>query len=96
MRLSLSAALAAIGILAGSAVSAACGNTSTGFEQWKASFAQTAQRAGVGQRGLQALASARYSNGTIAADRNQKSFKYSLEKFMQVRGSATIIAQGRK
>ena len=33
---------------------------------------------------------------TIAADRNQKSFKYTLEKFMRVRGSATIISQGRK
>ncbi len=96
MRFSFSAAVAAVGILAGSAAAAACGNTSSGFEQWKASFAQTAQRAGVGQRGLQALASAQYSNATIAADRNQKSFKYSLDKFMQVRGSATIIAQGRK
>ena len=42
------------------------------------------------------MASARYANGTIAADRNQKSFKYSLSKFMQVRGADTIVAQGRK
>ena len=37
-----------------------------------------------------------YASKTIAADRNQKSFKYSLEKFLQVRGADTIVAQGRK
>lgn len=78
-----------------SAAAAPCGNTSAGFEAWKADFAKTAQRAGIGERGLAALAGARYASGTIAADRNQKSFRYSLEKFMQVRGANTIIAQGR-
>ena len=78
-------------------VSAApCGNDASGFAAWKAAFAPEAQRAGVGQSGLQALANARYATATIAADRNQKSFRYSLEKFMQVRGAATIVAQGRK
>ncbi|EBA16316.1 hypothetical protein RSK20926_21360 [Roseobacter sp. SK209-2-6] len=75
---------------------ASCGNTAAGFEAWKASFAKTAKRAGVKRPGLQALSNARYASRTIAADRNQKSFRYSLEKFMQVRGSETIIAQGRK
>lgn len=73
-----------------------CGNTSAGFAAWKAGFAKTAKANGVGKRGLQALASAQYAKRTISADRNQKSFKYTLEKFMKVRGSATIIAQGRK
>ena len=50
----------------------------------------------MGQRGLQALAGAQYATRTISADRNQKSFRYSLEKFMEIRGSATIVAQGRK
>lgn len=83
-------------VTSGSAFAATCGNTSAGFEQWKSDFANEARAAGVGQRGLEALASARYASGTIAADRNQKSFKYSLDKFMQVRGSDTIVAQGRK
>ncbi|MCM2560995.1 lytic murein transglycosylase [Lutimaribacter sp. EGI FJ00015] len=78
------------------AAAAPCGNSAAGFDAWKADFATTAQRAGVGQRGLQALASARYATGTIAADRNQKSFRYSLEKFMQIRGAATIVRQGRQ
>ncbi|MCF6231612.1 MAG: lytic murein transglycosylase [Rhodobacteraceae bacterium] len=75
---------------------ATCGNTSSGFETWKAEFAREAKRAGVKRRGLQALAQAQYAHKTIAADRNQKSFRYSLEKFMQVRGATTIVAQGRK
>ncbi len=88
--------LSVILALSAPAAFAQCGNTSAGFEQWKTGFAKEAKRAGVKNRGLQALAQARYAKGTIAADRNQKSFKYSLEKFMQVRGSTTIVSQARK
>ena len=82
--------------LAAPAAAAPCGNTAGGFDAWKAAFASEAQAAGVKQRGLDALASAKYATGTISADRNQKSFKYSLSKFMQVRGADTIVSQGRK
>ncbi|MCF6443386.1 lytic transglycosylase domain-containing protein [Nereida sp. MMG025] len=75
---------------------AACGNTSSGYGAWKAAFAAEAQKAGVGARGLQALANTTYSTGTIKADRNQKSFKLTFERFWQVRGGDTIVAQGRK
>jgi len=75
---------------------ATCGNTGAGFETWKGEFAREAKKAGVKKRGLQALGQAQYATRTIAADRNQKSFKYTLEKFMQVRGADTIVAQGRK
>lgn len=84
------------GLLANNALAATCGNSADGFSNWKAAFATEAAAEGVGQRGLQALAGAQYASGTIAADRNQKSFKYSLEKFLQVRGATTIVAQGRK
>ncbi|KIC08312.1 murein transglycosylase [Leisingera sp. ANG-M1] len=83
-------------LLASPALAASCGNTSAGFEAWKQEFSRDAKRAGVRKAGLRALAAAQYARRTIAADRNQKSFKYSLEKFMQIRGSATIVAQGRK
>ncbi len=90
-------ALATALTLTASAVQALqCGNNGGGFETWKAEFAQVARQQGVGQRGLQALAGARYASATISADRNQKSFRYSLDKFMQVRGASTIVAQGRK
>lgn len=82
--------------LASPLAAAQCGNNAGGFNAWKAAFAQEARAAGVGQRGLDALAQAQYASGTIAADRNQKSFKYSLDKFMQIRGADTIVAQGRK
>lgn len=75
---------------------APCGQTADGFPAWRAAFAKEASAAGVGARGLAALAEAQYSSATIAADRNQKSFRYSLEKFMQLRGADTIVAQGRK
>lgn len=88
-------ALAAVSTFS-AAHAASCGNTSAGFNAWKAAFAAEAQRAGVGQRGLNALANSQYATGTIKADRNQKSFKYSLQKFMQVRGAPTIVSQGRK
>ncbi|WP_170343909.1 lytic murein transglycosylase [Ruegeria atlantica] len=77
-------------------LAAPCGNTSAGFEAWKADFAKQARKAGVKKKGLQALSQTQYATRTIAADRNQKSFKYSLDKFMRVRGADTIVAQGRK
>jgi lytic murein transglycosylase len=86
----------AFSALAGAALAAPCGNNAGGFEAWKAAFAREAAAQGVGQRGLSALAQTQYATKTIAADRNQKSFNYSLEKFMQVRGADTIVAQGRK
>ena len=73
-----------------------CGNTGAGFDAWKSDFADVARAEGVGQRGLQALAQAQYASRTISADRNQKSFRLSLEEFMRVRGSATIVSQGRQ
>lgn len=83
-------------LAASGAMAAQCGNTGSGFETWKKQFAKEAKKAGVKQKGLTALSQATYAKATIAADRNQKSFKYSLDKFMKVRGSSTIVAQGRK
>ncbi len=73
-----------------------CGNDASGFNRWKAEFAPIAAAQGVGQRGLQALANAQYGTATIRADRNQKSFRLNLQEFMELRGSATIIRQGRR
>ena len=77
------------------AQAATCGNDASGFERWKQQFAQEAAAAGVGERGLQALAGARYSHSTINLDRNQRSFRYSLDEFMRIRGADTIVRQGR-
>lgn len=87
---------AAFAVAGSAALAAQCGNNAGGFDAWKAAFAAEARKAGVKERGLQALANARYATATIKADRNQKSFKYSLDKFMKVRGANAIISQGRK
>lgn len=92
----LSLALAALLALAAPLAAAPCGNNASGFDAWKQAFAQEAARAGVGQRGLQALNGTSYASRTISADRNQKSFRLSLDQFMQKRGSATIVSQGRR
>ena len=77
------------------ALAAPCGDSARGFEDWKPVMAAEAEAQGVGKKGRAALLGASYSKATIAADRNQKSFKYSLSKFMELRGATTIVKQGR-
>ena len=91
--LRLAALLSAVAL---PALAAPCSNSGGQYEQWKPQFAQEARAAGVGERGIQALMNSSYAQSTINADRNQKSFNYSLDKFMQVRGADTIVAQGRQ
>ncbi len=77
-------------------MAATCGNDASGFSRWQQEFAAEAAAAGIGPAGLQALAGTTYATRTISADRNQRSFSYSLEEFMRVRGAATIVQQGRQ
>jgi lytic murein transglycosylase len=88
--------LCAFSLVSVRAMAAPCGNTAAGYDDWKVVMAKEAGQAGVGARGQEALLGTSYSAKTIAADRNQKSFKYSIGKFLQVRGADTIVAQGRK
>ncbi len=83
-------------VLAAQASAAApCSNTGGQYEAWKPVMAQEARAQGVGKGGISALMGTSYSTRTIGADRNQKSFKYSLPKFMEVRGADAIVSQGR-
>ncbi len=77
------------------AAAAPCGDTGQGYEAWKQTMAAEARAEGVGRKGIAALMATSYSSATISADRNQKSFRYSLDKFMAVRGADAIAAQGR-
>ncbi|OXT02356.1 murein transglycosylase [Notoacmeibacter marinus] len=76
-----------------------CGNNASGFDQWKRDFAPVAQANGVGQRGLQALAGARYNSATIKADRAVKkggsAFSMSLGTFCKKRGCDAIVRIGK-
>ncbi len=67
------------------ALAAPCSDTGGKYEEWKPVMAEEARALGVGEKGIAALMGTSYSKATISADRNQKSFKYSLEKFLQVR-----------
>lgn len=77
------------------AQAASCSDTGGAYEGWKSEMAAEAKAEGVGERGVAALMATSYSKATIGADRNQKSFKYSLDKFLNVRGADTIVQQGR-
>lgn len=92
----LAAVALALGLSVGSAHAQQCGNTGSGFEAWKSAFSNQAAARGIGKKGLSALAGTRYSTATIKADRGQKSFRLSLEQFMQRRGAATIVSKGRQ
>jgi lytic murein transglycosylase len=90
------AALVALGLSVGSASAQSCGNDGGGFEAWKASFRQQAAGRGVGENALRALDRTRYATQTISADRNQKSFRLTLDQFMQRRGGKQIASKGRQ
>ncbi len=92
------AALVMAGALAFGAVqakAAQCGSDGGGFESWKSAFAPEAKAAGVGPRGISALAGTHYATKTIYADRHQKSFHLGLDAFMRLRGASGIISRGR-
>ena len=59
---------------AGTAAQAACSNSAAGFDQFKKNFDGQARSAGVGKRGRQALANAKYSNTVIKFDRKQANY----------------------
>lgn len=89
-------AVLALGLSSAAAYAQACGNTADGFETWKSQFRQQAQSRGLGQRALAALDGTRYNTATIKADRGQKSFKLTLDQFMERRGAAQIVRKGRQ
>ncbi len=82
---------------AGSALAAKCGNTAAGFPQWVQQMKKEAARKGFSQRTINAtLGNVSYQTKTIRLDRNQSSFRLSLNQFMKKRGAATIVARGKK
>ncbi|MCR8725059.1 lytic murein transglycosylase [Frigidibacter sp. ROC022] len=95
--LALGALAISASAFAAPAQAARCGNNAAGFNAWKADFAAEARARGVGKRGLQALAGARYSSKTIHADRNQKGVRYELDDFIRIRlGSLDGFANGAR
>ena len=84
-------------VLPATASAAQCGNNAGGFEAWVEDFKGEAASQGISPSVLdKAFANVNYSKATIRADRGQKSFKLSLDQFMQKRGGQAIISRGRK
>ncbi|MDK1491053.1 lytic transglycosylase domain-containing protein [Sinorhizobium sp. 7-81] len=91
------AALVSTAILPTAAAAAQCGNDGSGFAAWVAEFKQEAAGNGISRSVLdQVLSNVSYNRATIRADRGQKSFKLSLDQFMQKRGGQVIISRGKK
>lgn len=87
---------AALAMSIGHAQAQQCGNDGGRFNSWKGEFRQVAAANGIGERGLAALDGTSYSTQTISADRNQRSFRLSLDEFMQRRGADAIVNRGRR
>jgi len=68
-------------IAAGPVFAAQCSNSAKGFDRFKKDFAREAKAAGIGRKGLSALASARYSSKVIKYDRSiNRKFKSAAKK----------------
>ncbi len=90
-------ALIAAAIAPTAASAAQCSNTSAGFDAWVQDFKAEAAGRGISPAVLnKAFANVNYNKATIRADRGQKSFKLSLNQFMQKRGGQAIISRGKK
>ena len=63
-------------LVSGAALAAKCSNSGSGFAQFKKDFAKEARAAGIGKRGLNALANTKYSSAVIKFDRKvNRAFK---------------------
>lgn len=87
----------AVSVAPAASFAAQCGNNASGFDSWVGDFKQEAAARGVSSKTLdRAFANVSYAKATIRADRGQKSFKLSLQQFMQKRGGSAIISRGKK
>lgn len=90
-------AIVATALMPTAASAAQCSNTAAGFENWVEDFKSEAAGRGISASVLnKAFANVNYNKATIRADRGQKSFKLSLNQFMQKRGGQAIISRGKK
>ncbi|KQT42928.1 lytic transglycosylase [Aureimonas sp. Leaf454] len=92
----LLAALALSAALAAPALAATCGNNAAGFPAWLEDFKGEARAQGISQGTIQAaLGDVSYDKKVIGLDRNQKSFKLSLDQFMERRAPSSFVKKGK-
>lgn len=86
-----------VGLFAGSAHAASCGNTGSGFTPWMSAYAQRVATQGISLRTLdKALEGISYDSKVIHLDRNQHSFKLSFADFYRRRVDGAMISKGRR
>lgn len=97
-RLTLCSTIAiVVAAMATPASAARCGNDSSGFGRWVSEFKPEAAAAGISAKTIErAFKDVSYARKTIHLDRNQKSFKLTLDQFMQKRGASAIISKGKR
>ena len=82
IKIGFAAAAVVFALATGPAMAAKCSNSGSGFKTFKRDFAKEARAAGIGKRGLAALASTKYSSGVIKYDRRvNRSFKRAKSNF---------------
>jgi lytic murein transglycosylase len=92
----LAAAVVLAGLAAGPAYAASCGNGPAGFPAWLEHFKSEAAARGISERVIRtALDGVTYNPQVIRLDRNQHSFKLSLQQFMARRAPPSYIARAR-
>jgi membrane-bound lytic murein transglycosylase B len=96
MRTALMGAALFLLLLSTPVLAAKCSSTGANYSAWKVAFAKQAKANGINDRAIKALMATSYATATIRADRNQHSFKLGLKAFMQKRGAAAIVSQGRR
>lgn len=83
--------------LASPALAATCGSNAGGFATWLEEFKGEARAAGISNRTIEsALGGVTYDKKVIGLDRNQKSFKLSLDEFMARRAPKSFVSKGKK
>ncbi|MCO6048861.1 lytic murein transglycosylase [Mesorhizobium sp. RP14(2022)] len=90
------AAFAAVMLGSAGAQAAQCGNDASGFPAWLEQFKGEAQSQGISASTLnRALGNVSYDRKVISLDRNQKSFKLSLNEFMARRAPASYVKRAK-
>lgn len=91
------AAVLALGIATGTAEAAKCGKGAGGFNNWLAATKKEAPGKGIKKSTLnRALKGVSYDARVIRLDRNQKSFKLSLNQFMARRAPPSFVSRGKR
>ena len=94
-KFSILAATLVLALASGPVFAAKCSNSGSGFNKFKRDFAKEAKAAGIGRRGLAALASTKYSPGVIKYDRSvNRSFKRAKSNFSKFYAKKTKGLRG--